>query len=158
MKRSSESDKIEIALYQPDIPQNTGAIMRLSACLGIKLHIIEPTGFYMDDKRMSRVTMDYLEYLDLEKHNSWDAFYNSAKNQSKRVILATTKSNLSYLDFNFIPGDIILFGRESSGVPDNIHNICDSRIKILMQNNIRSFNVASSCAIIVSESIRQINK
>ena len=120
--------------------------MRLSACFGASIHIIEPAGFHIDDKRINRVAMDYIKYLEIQKHIS-----------SKRIILATTKSEVSYLNFSFRASDILLFGRESSGVPVNIHNICDNRIKIVMQNEIRSFNVANSCAIILSEAVRQIN-
>ena len=111
----------------------------------------------MDDKRINRVAMDYIKYLEIQKHISWDNFYSWARQQSKRIILATTKSEVSYLNFSFRASDILLFGRESSGVPVNIHNVCDSRIKIVMQNEIRSFNVANSCAIILSEAVRQIN-
>tara|TARA_B100001057_G_scaffold70408_2_gene64455 strand:- start:23419 stop:23817 length:399 start_codon:yes stop_codon:yes gene_type:complete len=131
--------------------------MRLSACFGASIHIIEPAGFHMDDKRINRVAMDYIKYLEIQKHISWDNFYRWARQQSKRIILATTKSEVSYLNFSFRASDILLFGRESSGVPVNIHNVCDSRIKIVMQNDIRSFNVANSCAIILSEALRQIN-
>ena len=131
--------------------------MRLSACFGASIHIIEPAGFHMDDKRINRVSMDYIKYLEIQKHISWDNFYSWARQQSKRIILATTKSEVSYLNFSFRASDILLFGRESSGVPVNIHNICDNRIKIVMQNEIRSFNVANSCAIILSEALRQIN-
>jgi tRNA (cytidine/uridine-2'-O-)-methyltransferase len=131
--------------------------MRLSACFGVSLHIIEPAGFHIDDKRVNRVAMDYIQHLKLQKHSSWDAFHSWAINESRRIILATTKSKVSYLNFNFRKDDILLFGRESSGVPDNVHIICDNRIKIFMQNEIRSFNVANSCAIILSEAIRQIN-
>ena len=117
--------------------------MRLSACFGASIHIIEPAGFHIDDKRINRVAMDYIKYLEIQKHISWDNFYSWARQQSKRIILATTKSEVSYLNFSFRASDILLFGRESSGVPVNIHNICDNRLKIVMKNEIRSFNVAN---------------
>lgn len=146
-----------MALYQPDIPQNTGSIMRLAACFGFALHIIEPAGFVIDDKRLKRVAMDYMEYLELIKHESWDKFYSWSRSQSKRILLATTKASQSYLDVKYQTSDIIVFGRESSGVPDTVHEKSDTRIRIMMQNNIRSFNVSNSCAIIISEAIRQIS-
>ncbi|MEC8403715.1 MAG: TrmH family RNA methyltransferase, partial [Pseudomonadota bacterium] len=110
-----------MALYQPDIPQNTGSIIRLAACFGFTLHIIEPAGFVIDDKRLKRVAMDYLEYLELVRHESWDKFYSWSRSQSKRIILATTKASQSYLDIKYQTSDIIVFGRESSGVPDAVH-------------------------------------
>ena len=146
-----------MALFQPDIPQNTGSIMRLAACFGFALHIIEPAGFVIDDKRLKRVAMDYMEYLELIKHESWDKFYSWSRSQSKRILLATTKASQSYLDVKYQTSDIIVFGRESSGVPDTVHEKSDTRIRIMMQNNIRSFNVSNSCAIIISEAIRQIS-
>ncbi len=146
-----------MALYQPDIPQNTGSIIRLAACFGFTLHIIEPAGFVIDDKRLKRVAMDYLEYLELVRHESWDKFYSWSRSQSKRILLATTKASQSYLDIQYQTSDVIVFGRESSGVPDAVHEKSDIRIRIIMQNNIRSFNVSNSCAIITSEAIRQIS-
>ena len=150
-------NKISIALYQPDIPQNTGSIMRLAACFGFTLHIIEPAGFLIDDKRLKRVAMDYVAYLELVRHESWNKFYSWSRAQSKRILLATTKARQSYLDVEYQPNDVIIFGRESSGVPDKVHDKSDVRIRIMMQNNIRSFNVSNSCAIIMSEAIRQIS-
>ncbi len=150
-------NKISIALYQPDIPQNTGSIMRLAACFGFTLHIIEPAGFLIDDKRLKRVAMDYVAYLELVRHESWNKFYSWSRTQSKRILLATTKASQSYLDVEYQPNDVIIFGRESSGVPDKVHDKSDVRIRIMMQNNIRSFNVSNSCAIIMSEAIRQIS-
>ena len=150
-------NKISIALYQPDIPQNTGSIMRLAACFGFTLHIIEPAGFLIDDKRLKRVAMDYVAYLELVRHESWNKFYSWSRTQSKRILLATTKASQSYLDVEYQPNDVIIFGRESSGVPNKVHDKSDVRIRIMMQNNIRSFNVSNSCAIIMSEAIRQIS-
>ena len=150
-------NKISIALYQPDIPQNTGSIMRLAACFGFTLHIIEPAGFLIDDKRLKRVAMDYVAYLELVRHESWNKFYSWSRTQSKRILLATTKASQSYLDVEYQPNDVIIFGRESSGVPDKVHDKSDVRIRIMMQNNIRSFNVSNSCAIIMGEAIRQIS-
>ena len=150
-------NKISIALYQPDIPQNTGSIMRLAACFGFTLHIIEHAGKIIDDKRLKRHPKDYVAYHELVRHESWNKFYSWSRTQSKRILLATTKASQSYLDVNYQPNDVIIFGRESSGVPDKVHDKSDVRIRIMMQNNIRSFNVSNSCAIIMSEAIRQIS-
>ena len=153
----NQKNKISVALYQPDIPQNTGSIIRLAACFGFILHIIEPAGFVIDDKRLKRVAMDYTEYLELVRHPSWDKFYSWSRSQSKRILLATTKASRSYLDVEYQSSDVIVFGRESSGVPDAVHDNSDFRIRIMMQNNIRSFNISNSCAIIMGEAIRQIS-
>ena len=142
-----------IALYEPDIPQNTAAIIRTCACLGAKLEIIEPCGFLLDDKRLKRVVMDYIDEKDIKFYQSADIFFKSKKNQ--RIILMTTKASVSYIEFNFKENDTILFGRESAGVPQKVHKLIKNKLKIPMENNKRSLNLASSVAIILAECLRQ---
>ena len=146
--------KPKIALYEPDIPQNTAAIIRTCACLGAKLEIIEPCGFLLSDKRLRRVVMDYMDYSQIELYQSSEKFFEAKKNQ--RIILMTTKGSISYTKFKFNSGDTILFGRESAGVPDNVHKLIENRLKIPMNNNFRSLNIASSVAIVMAESLRQL--
>ena len=147
---------MRIALFEPDIPQNAGNIFRLGACLGVSIDIIEPAGFVIDDKRLKRASMDYYEYLTLTKHLSWEKFYEWSKENSYRLILLTTKSTKSYYDYKYQPNDIILFGRESAGVPEKVHKIIKNRLKIPMNNQVRSLNISSSVAIVLAESLRQI--
>ena len=143
----------KIALFEPDIPQNTAAIIRTCACLGAKLEIIEPCGFLLSDKRFKRVVMDYMNEKEIKFYQSFDNFLNTKKNQ--RIVLMTTKASVSYTDFKFETNDTILFGRESAGVPENIHKIIENRLKIPMKNNMRSLNIASSVAIILAECLKQ---
>ncbi|MEK9690376.1 MAG: tRNA (cytidine(34)-2'-O)-methyltransferase [Pelagibacteraceae bacterium] len=145
----------KIALYEPDIPQNTAAIIRTCACLGAKLEIIEPCGFLFSDKRFKRVVMDYMDEKTIEFYQSSEHFFKSKKNE--RVILMTTKGSISYSKFKFETNDTILFGRESAGVPEKIHEKVNHRLKIPMINNKRSLNLASSVAIILAESLKQTN-
>ena len=146
--------KPKIALYEPDIPQNTAAIIRTCACLGAKLEIIEPCGFLLSDKRFKRVVMDYMDFNQIKFYQSSDKFFEAKKNQ--RIVLMTTKGSISYTKFKFNLEDTILFGRESAGVPENIHQLIENRLKIPMNNNVRSLNIASSVAIVLAESLRQI--
>ena len=143
----------KIALYEPDIPQNTAAIIRTCACLGAKLEIIEPCGFLLSDKRFKRVVMDYMDNNQIEFYQSSDKFFEAKKNQ--RIVLMTTKGSISYTKFKFNSDDTILFGRESAGVPESIHQLTENRLKIPMNNKVRSLNIASSVAIVLSESLRQ---
>ena len=143
----------KIALFEPDIPQNTAAIIRTCACLGSKLEIIEPCGFLLSDKRFKRVVMDYMNEKEIKFYKSADDFFESKKSQ--RIVLMTTKASLPYTEFEFDKNDTILFGRESAGVPDNIHKIVKDRLKIPMKNSMRSLNIASSVAIILAESLKQ---
>ena len=143
----------KIALFEPDIPQNTAAIIRTCACLGAKLEIIEPCGFLLNDKRFKRVVMDYMNENQIKFYQSSDHFFKSKENQ--RIILMTTKASISYTKFKFKKNDTILFGRESAGVPEKIHKIVKYRLKIPMKNNKRSLNIASSVAIILAESLKQ---
>ena len=147
------SHRPNIALYEPDIPQNTAAIIRTCTCLGAKLEIIEPCGFHLSDKRFKRVVMDYMDWDKIEIHQNADEFFKTKKNH--RVILMTTKASISYLNFKFEKEDTILFGRESAGVPESIHQSIKDRLKIPMNQNTRSLNIASSVAIVLAESLRQ---
>ena len=143
----------KIALYEPDIPQNTGAIIRICSCLGADLEIIEPCGFLFNDKRFKRVVMDYMDEKMIKFYRDYNEFFESKKNQ--RVILMTTKTSVPYTTFNFKINDTILFGRESAGVPEKIHVLINNKLKIPMINNKRSLNIASSVAIILAENLRQ---
>ena len=144
----------QIALYEPDIPQNTAAIIRTCACLGAKLEIIEPGGFHLSDRRFKKVVMDYMDWNKIEIYQSADKFFEVKKN--RRIILMTTKASISYLKFKFKKDDTILFGRESAGVPENIHKSIKNKLKIPMNKNTRSLNISSSVAIVLAESLRQI--
>ena len=155
MTQNSTDLRPKIALFEPDIPQNTAAIIRTCACLGAKLEIIEPCGFLLSDKRFKRVVMDYMNEKDIKFYQSSDHFFKNKENQ--RIILMTTKASISYTKFKFDKNDTILFGRESAGVPENIHRLIKDRLKIPMKNNKRSLNVASSVAIILAESLKQTN-
>ena len=144
----------KIALFEPDIPQNTAAIIRTCACLGAKLEIIEPCGFLLNDKRFKRVVMDYMNEKDIKFFKNFEDFFKSKENQ--RIILMTTKASISYTKFKFDKNDTILFGKESAGVPEKIHKLIKDRLKIPMKNNKRSLNISSSVAIILAESLKQI--
>ncbi len=153
MTQNSTKDRPKIALFEPDIPQNTAAIIRTCACLGAKLEIIEPCGFLLSDKRFKRVVMDYMDENDINFYQSVDIFFNSKKNQ--RIILMTTKAPETYTNFKFKKNDTILFGRESAGVPKRLHNLVKNRLKIPMKKNKRSLNLASSVAIVLAECLKQ---
>ena len=142
------------ALYEPDIPQNTAAIIRTCACLGAKLEIIEPCGFLLSDKRFKRVVMDYMDLDQIEFYQSSEKFFE--KKQNQRIVLMTTKGSISYTEFKFKSDDTILFGRESAGVPEKVHKLIKDRLKIPMNDKVRSLNIASSVAIVLAESLRQI--
>jgi tRNA (cytidine/uridine-2'-O-)-methyltransferase len=144
---------INIALYQPDIPQNTAAIIRLSACLNVNVHIISPCGFNLNDSRFKRVAMDYTNFIKIYEYESYDHFIK--KNSQSRIILITTKGSKNYHDFKFKKNDMLLFGRESAGVSKKIHKEIKEKLKVPMQNKTRSLNVAITAAIVVSEALRQ---
>ena len=144
----------KIALYQPDIPQNTAAIIRTCSCLGVKLEIIQPCGFFLSDPRFKRVVMDYMDISSIKFYQTYEDF-ETAKTK-ERIILATTKAKEVYTNFKFREDDTLLFGRESSGVPESLHKKIKYKIKIPMVRNKRSLNLATSAAIIISESLRQI--
>ena len=145
----------KIALFEPDIPQNTAAIIRTCACLGAELEIIEPCGFLLNDKRFKRVVLDYMDNKEIKFYQNFDRFYNDKKNH--RIVLMTTKASISYTKFKFEKSDTILFGRESAGVPEKIHKLIKNKLKIPMKKNKRSLNISSSVAIILAESLRQTN-
>ena len=143
----------KIALFEPDIPQNTAAIIRTCACLGANLEIIEPCGFLLSDKRFKRVVMDYIDEKNIKFHKSFNEFLKFKENQ--RIVLMTTKASISYTKFKFKENDTILFGRESAGVPERIHKLIKNRLKIPMKNNKRSLNLATAVAIVLAESLKQ---
>ena len=145
----------KIALYEPDIPQNTAAIIRTCSCLGAMIEIIEPCGFMFNDKRFKRVVMDYLDEKMIKFYKNYDDFFKIKKKEKERIILMTTKASTPYSSFNFKITDTILFGRESFGVPEKIHKLVDNRLKIPLSFKKRSLNLASSVAIILAESLRQ---
>jgi tRNA (cytidine/uridine-2'-O-)-methyltransferase len=145
---------IRLALYQPDIPQNTGTLMRACACLGVALDIIEPCGFVLSDKNLKRAGMDYLDHLDLTRHASWEDF--SQTHAARRFVLMTTKTDRSFYDFDFTPDDILIAGRESSGVPEDVHTACGVRITVPMVAGVRSLNIAIATAMVLSEALRQM--
>ena len=149
---------MRIALYQPDIPQNTGTILRLAACLAIEAHLIEPAGFPTSDRAFRRAGMDYLDQVALVRHVSWGAFESWRRAQGLRLVLFTTRSATSYLDHKFEVRDLLLFGRESSGVPDEVHHAADIRLKVPIRTGLRSLNVAMTCAMVVGEAMRQIGR
>lgn len=143
---------IDLALFQPDIPQNTGSLMRLTACLGVRLHIIEPCGFVLDDKSLKRVAMDYGAQADVTRHSSWEEFLEK---KPGRLILLTTKTPQPYTDFAFRSGDILLLGRESAGVPQQVVDKTDAQVTIPMQPGVRSLNVALAASMVLGEALRQ---
>ena len=146
---------MHIALYKPDIPQNTAAIIRLGACLNLKIHIIEPCGFNLHDSRFKRVVMDYIGMSRIFRYEDYDDFIK--KNKDKRIVLMTTKAKKHYHKFKFKKNDMMLFGRESAGVPESLHKTIKNRIKVPMNKKTRSLNVAMSVAIISAEALRQNN-
>ena len=148
---------VAIALYQPDIPQNAGNILRLGACLAVPVHIILPAGFDITDRSLRRAGMDYLNAATLVRHTAWPQFATWLQDESRRLVLSTTKATVPYTDFQFLPGDVLLFGRESAGVPDTVHDAADARVAIPMQTGMRSLNVASSVSMVLGEALRQTN-
>ena len=146
---------MRIALYQPDIPQNAGTILRLCACFGIEAHIIEPAGFPATDRAFRRAGMDYLDAVTMKRHRSWLDFEAWRRIERSRLVLFTTTGSRSYLDFSYRTGDILLFGRESEGVPPEVHATADERLLIPMRKGLRSLNVAVAAAMAVGEAMRQ---
>lgn len=149
---------MDLALYEPDIPQNTGAMIRLGACLGIPLHIIEPCGFPFSAKGLRRAGMDYIEAVDLHRHNSWHDFETWRKKSGKRLLLLSTKAALPYLNFKFKENDILMVGRESAGVPEEVAGAVDFSLTIKMREGVRSLNVATAAAMVLGEALRQTGK
>lgn len=150
---ATDTPTINLAMFQPEIPQNTGAAMRLTACMGMTLDIIEPCGFVWDEAKIRRSAMDYIHYVRLQRHANWESF--RAFYPERRVLLLTTKSDRSYLDFAFQPGDILLAGQESAGAPSYVHESVDARLTIPMAGGLRSLNIVNACAMVVGEALRQ---
>jgi len=150
---------MRLALYQPDIPQNAGTILRTAACLGVPVDIIEPAGFDMTDRGLRRAGLDYLDHAEIVRHESFEAFlaWRSAAGLP-RLVLATTKAERSYRDFSFAASDIILLGRESAGVPQHVHEKADARVCIPLRGGMRSLNVAVAAAMLIGEALRQIER
>jgi tRNA (cytidine/uridine-2'-O-)-methyltransferase len=146
---------MRVALFEPDIPQNTGTMLRLAACLGLEAHIIEPAGFPVSDRAFRRAGMDYLDEVALRRHPSWREFERWRATHSLRLVLFTTKAATSYLDHRYEARDVLLFGRESAGVPDRVHEAADVRLRIPMRPGTRSINVAMTCAMAAGEALRQ---
>lgn len=149
---------MRIALFEPDIPQNTGTILRLTACLGLEAHIIEPTGFPSSDRAFRRAGMDYLDKVTLTRHISWTAFDAWRRDKRLRLILFTTKTAQTYLDHRYGRDDVLLFGRESAGVPPQVHEAADVRVKIPIRQDLRSLNVAVAAAMAAGEMVRQLGQ
>ncbi len=147
-----------IALYQPDIPGNTGAILRLAACLGLAVDVIGPAGFDLSDRALRRAGMDYLEMAALTRHDDWAAFEKWRSDEGRRLVLFSTKSRLPYCDFAFSGPDVLLFGRESAGVPEHVHEAADARLAIPMPGGGRSLNVALAAAMAAGEAMRQLGR
>jgi tRNA (cytidine/uridine-2'-O-)-methyltransferase len=143
---------MRLVLFEPDIPQNTGALLRLGACLGLPVDIVEPCGFLLDDKRLRRAGMDYLDRVEMARHGSWSAYRHAA---AGRLVLLTTKGDTRFTDFSFRPDDNLLVGRESAGVPEAVHAAADARLLIPMGDGVRSLNVALAAAMVLSEALRQ---
>lgn len=144
-----------LAIYQPDIPQNTGTMLRLAACLGMPVEIIEPAAFDVSDRNLRRSGMDYLNHVIITRHISWRSFEAWRREGKARLVLATTKAAVPYTDFAYQPDDIVLVGRESAGVPDEVHQAADARVVVPMQAGMRSLNVAVTAAMILGEALRQ---
>lgn len=147
---------MQIALFQPDIPQNTGTILRLCACLGIAAHIIEPAGFPVSDRHFRRAGMDYLDHVSIVRHDSWSKFEEWRTDQGARLLLFTTKAATDYRDFRYQTSDILLFGRESAGVTDAVFKAADARLVIPITPGLRSLNVAMTAAMAAGEALRQV--
>jgi tRNA (cytidine/uridine-2'-O-)-methyltransferase len=149
---------MRIALFEPDIPQNTGTILRLCACLGVEAHIIEPAGFPVSDRAFRRAGMDYLDAVTIVRHRSWPDFDARRRGQRHRLVLFTTAASRSYLDYHYSADDVLLFGRESAGVPEAVHDAADACLKIPMRPGLRSLNVAIAAAMAAGEALRQIGQ
>lgn len=152
-----EKQDINLALYQPEIPQNTGTLMRLCACMSITLNIIHPCGFVWDDRRLRRAGMDYMDITTVHHHTSWEIFLENIKINGNRLILLDAKAEMPYTDFSFQRRDILMLGQESAGVPEDIFKAIPHRLRIPMAPNRRSLNVSLAAAMVVGEALRQMN-
>jgi tRNA (cytidine/uridine-2'-O-)-methyltransferase len=148
---------MRLALFQPDIPQNLGAAIRLGACLGVPIDVIEPCGFPLSDKALKRAALDYARIADVRRHAGWGLFRTESERKNRRLVLFTTRSATPILDFRFRAGDVLLFGRESAGVPDEVHEAAGARVVIPLVAGARSLNVVTAAAIALGEGLRQIN-
>lgn len=148
---------MDLALYQPDIPQNTGAILRLCACLDVNVHVIEPTGFDLSDRTLRRSGLDYLDYARISRHVSFEAFSSWRKEQARRLVLLTTRARTAHTALSYTASDILMLGRESAGVPDDIHAIADESVRVPMVEGRRSLNIVTAAAIVLGEGLRQTN-
>ena len=146
---------MRLALYEPDIPQNTGTILRLAACLGVPVDLVGPPGFDLTDRSLKRAGLDYLEHVELTRHESFEAFDTARRSAGARLVLLTTRADAAYTDFAFNPSDTLLLGRESAGVPDAVHAAADARLRIPMRSGLRSLNVAVAAAMVLGEALRQ---
>jgi tRNA (cytidine/uridine-2'-O-)-methyltransferase len=149
---------MRIALYQPDIPQNTGTILRLCACLNVEAHIIEPAGFPVSDRHFRRAGMDYLDHVAIQRHDSWAKFEQWRHEAGLRLVLFSTRGAVSYLDHRYVASDLLLFGRESAGVPDEVVAAADARLVIPIAPALRSLNVAMAAAMALGEALRQTGR
>jgi tRNA (cytidine/uridine-2'-O-)-methyltransferase len=147
---------LTLALFEPDIPQNTGTMLRMCACLGIGAALIEPAAFSITDPRFRRAAMDYIDHVHLVRHASWRAFLEWRMDAGARLVLLTTRASLAHMDFAYAAGDILLVGRESAGVPDEVHRAVDASVRVPMELGLRSLNVAIAAAIVAGEAMRQI--
>ena len=154
----SERINLRFALFEPDIPQNLGTILRLAACLGFGTDIIEPCGFPLSHAKLKRAGMDYLDHVEMLQHHSWESFHGSCYGQARRLLLLTTKSKVSYLEQKFAPGDTLLLGRETAGVPTFVHEAADARLTVPMLSGMRSLNVAVAAAMVAGEALRQLSQ
>jgi len=157
LTKESKKFSMRIALYQPDIPQNTGTILRLAACMNVAIDLIGPAGFDLSDRSLRRAGLDYLDHVDITRHQSWQAFVpqHRAQSPASRLVLMTTKATSQHIDFEFMSSDTLLFGRESAGVPDEVAREADHTLKIAIASNLRSLNVAVSVAMTLGEALRQ---
>jgi tRNA (cytidine/uridine-2'-O-)-methyltransferase len=146
---------VRLALYEPDIPQNAGALMRLGACLGVGIDLIEPCGFLLSDRGLKRAGMDYLKSADIRRHESWNRFCQDRQPENGRLVLLTTRGDMAYTEFTFRPDDVLLVGRESAGVPDSVHAAANARLTIPLISGLRSLNVAQAAAMVLGEALRQ---
>ena len=146
---------MRLALYQPDIPQNTGTILRLAACLGVPVDIVGPAGFDMTDRSLRRAGLDYLDHVDLKRHESFEAFLECLNQAGHRLVLLSSHAKVTHVDFAFEEGDTLLLGRESAGVPDDVHAVAGARIKVPMREGLRSLNIAVAAALVLGEALRQ---
>lgn len=148
---------LRLALYEPDIPQNTGTLLRTAACLGVAVDLVEPAGFAVTDKNLRRAGLDYLDAATLTRHDDWAAFDARRRAEDRRLVLLTTKGATPYFDFAFRPGDVIMVGRESAGVPDRVHEAADARLIVPMRPGLRSLNVAIAAAFVLGEALRRLD-